>query len=102
MSDTSTAVWQDIDVATLGAEAQAAYNEYKIAQRMAAELRAKFEQSVIDGLPIPQGKRMVFGYRFGKLSAALVDDDRKPSKAKQAKGSLADFLAQQVGGGHAA
>lgn len=96
------AIWQDIDVTTLDAEAQAAYNEYKVAQRMAAELRAKFEQTVTDSLPIPAGKRMVFGYRFGKLSAALVEDDRKASKPKQAKGSLADFLAQQMGNGHAA
>ena len=96
------AVWQDIDVNTLSAEAQVAYSEYKDAQRTAASLRATFEQTVVNGLPIPQGKRMVFGYRFGKLSAALVEDDRKPSKAKQAKGSLADFLAQQTGAGHAA
>lgn len=102
MSDTSTAVWQDIDVTTLSVEAQVAYNEYKDAQRKAASLRAEFEQAVVNGLPIPQGKRMVFGYRFGKLSAAIVDDDRKPSKTKQAKGSLADFMAQQLGNGHAA
>lgn len=102
MNDTSTAVWQDIDVTTLSDAAQIAYEDYKTAQRKAASLRAEFEQTVIDGLPIPQGKRMVFGYRFGKLSAALVEDDRKASKPKQVKGSLADFLAQQVGGGHAA
>ena len=102
MSDTSTAVWQDIDVNTLSAEAQVAYSEYKDAQRKAASLRAEFEQAVINGLPIPQGKRMVFGYRFGKLSAALVEDDRKAPKAKQAKGSLADFLAAQGANGHAA
>ena len=95
------AVWQDIDVTTLSAEAQIAYDDYKQAQRKAAALRAEFETAVVNGLPIPQGKRMVFGYRFGKLSAALVEDDRKPAKAKQNKGSLADFLAQQVGGGHA-
>ena len=98
----SEAQWQDIDVNSLSVEAQVAYNEYKEAQRKAAALRSVFEQTVTDSLPIPQGRRMVFGYRFGKLSAALVEDDRKAKAPKQVKGSLADFLAQQVGGGHAA
>lgn len=102
MTEQSTAQWADIDVNTLSAEAQEAYSLYKSAQRKAAELRSEFEQTVTADLELPQGKRMVFGYRFGKLSAALVEDDRKPSKAKQVKGSLADFLAQQTGSGHAA
>jgi hypothetical protein len=98
----STAQWADIAVESLPVEAQVAYSEYKVAQRKAAELREAFEQSVTASLELPKGKRMVFGYRFGKLSAAIVDDDRKPSKTKQAKGSLADFMAQQLGNGHAA
>lgn len=98
----SEAQWMDIDVATLSAEAQVAYSEYKDAQRRAAALREVFETTCVAGLEIPQGKRMVFGYRFGKLSAAIVEDDRKASKPKQAKGSLADFLAAQMGAGHAA
>jgi hypothetical protein len=98
----SEAQWQDIDVDTLSNTAQAAYNEYKNAQRKAASLRQAFEDSVTASLELPQGKRMVFGYRFGKLSAALVEDDRKAAKPKQVKGSLADFLAQQTGNGHAA
>lgn len=96
------AVWQDIDVATLSVEMQTAYSEYKDAQRKAAELRTAFEASVTAVLNIPNGKRMVFGYRFGKLSAALVEDDRKQAKPKQAKGSLADFLAAQSAGGRSA
>jgi len=95
------AQWMDIDVGTLSAEAQAAYSEYKDAQRKAAALREMFEQTAVAGMTMPQGKRMVFGYRFGKLSAALVDDDRKTSKPKQAKGSLSDFLASQGANGHA-
>ncbi len=95
----SEAQWQDIDVNTLSVEAQVAYNEYKEAQRKAASLRAMFEQTIVESLPIPAGKRMVFGYRFGKLSAALVEDDRKTKAPKQAKGSLADFLAAQSSSG---
>jgi hypothetical protein len=97
----SEANWMDIDVETLDVEAQKAYGEYKAAQRKAAALREAFEATAVASLDIPQGKRMVFGYRFGKLSAALVEDDRKPAKTKQSKGSLADFIAAQVSGGHA-
>lgn len=46
--------------------------------------------------PIPDGKRLVFGYNFGKLSVALVDDDAKPSTAKGTT-SLSDFLKSQGG-----
>ena len=98
----SDANWMDIDVETLDVEAQKAYGEYKAAQRKAAALREAFEATAVASLDIPQGKRMVFGYRFGKLSAALVEDDRKQAKPKQSKGSLADFLAAQTNSGHAA
>lgn len=97
----SEAQWMDIDVTTLSDTAQVAYAEYKAAQKQAAILRKAFEVETIAGLDIPAGKVMVFGYKFGKLSAAIVVDDRKPSKSKQAKGSLADFLAAQGAGGHA-
>lgn len=102
MTEVAKAQWADIDVNTLTAEAQVAYSEYKDAQRKAAALRATFEQTVTASLELPAGKRMVFGYNFGKFSAALVDDDGKTKKAKQAKGSLADFLAAQGANGHAA
>lgn len=93
--------WMDIEVASLSDEAQIAYEDYKIAQRKAAELRKAFEDAVTSGLDIPAGRKMVFGYRFGKLSAALVADDSKPAKARQSGGSLADFLAAQQAGGFA-
>lgn len=96
----SEAQWADIAVDTLSIEAQMAYEEYKAAQRKAASLRQAFEDCVTGSLSLPAGKRMVFGYRFGKLSAALVEDDRKAKKPTQVKGSLADFLAAQGAGGH--
>lgn len=98
----SEAQWADIAVETLSVEAQVAYEEYKAAQRKAASLRQAFEDCVTGALSLPVGKRMVFGYRFGKLSAALVEDDRKAKAPKQVKGSLADFLAAQTSNGHAA
>lgn len=97
----SDATWFNIDTGSLTTEQQAAYAEYKDAQRKAAALREAFEDSITASADIPQGMRMVFGYRFGKLSAALVEDDRKPSKAKQQTRTLADFLAAQAASGRA-
>lgn len=93
----SEAQWKGIAVESLSEEAQVAYSEYKDAQRKAAALRETFERMATDGLPVPTGMKVVFGYRFGKLSAALVVDDSKP---KAQKGSLADFIAAQQASGH--
>ncbi len=95
----SDVTWTDVDVTTFAAAVQTAYANYKDAQRKAASLREQFETAAREGLPVPQGMRVVFGYRFGKLSAALVPDDRKPVKAKQATGTLADFIATQAAQG---
>lgn len=93
----SEAVWQDIDLDTLSDEQRAAYEAYKVAQRQAAALRKGFEDTMQAGLP--EGKRLAFGYRFGKLSAAVVEDDRKAGKPKAKATSLADFLAAQAATG---
>jgi len=91
----SEAQWVDVDISTLSQDEAKAYEAYKVAQRAAAKLREEFETTMAQGYDIPQGMRLAFGYRFGKLSVALVLDDRKPSKAKQPKLSLADYLARQ-------
>lgn len=98
MAKDTTANWQDIDVASLPGPAQQAYEQYKVAQRAAAALREAFEASVRAVAPAPTGMRMVFGYRFGKLSAAIVEDEGRPVKARP-KATLADFLAAQAASG---
>lgn len=98
----SEATWINIDVASLTDGQRMAYEEYKAAQRKAAALREAFEESITDTANVSAGMRMVFGYRFGKLSAAIVQDERKPSKAKQATASLSDFLAAQAASGRRA
>ena len=102
MAKDSNANWMDIDVETLSADAQTRYAAYKDAQRKAATLRTEFENLVNAQAQLPQGKKLVFGYRFGKLSAALVDDDAKPAKGSSAKQSLADFIAAQEQSGRRA
>lgn len=93
------AVWNELDPTTLPEVAGKAYDAYKALYRQAKEQRVAFETKMNELAALPDGKRMVFGYNFGKLSAAIVDDDRKPVKATPAKQSLADFLkAQQANG----
>ena len=91
--------WVEIDPTTLEAKLNAAYETYKDAQRKAAELRSAFEEAMNEAAELPEGKKMVFGYRFGKLSAAIIEDDRKPKAASPAKLSLSQFIAQQAAAG---
>jgi hypothetical protein len=92
------ATWVEIDAEALAIDQRQAYDEYKAAYRDMKVLRTEFERSM--GQALPEGKRMIFGYNFGKLSVALVEDDRKP--AKPAKQSLAEFLASQAEAGRRA
>ena len=102
MAKTNDAVWIDVDLDTLSGDMRAAYEAYKVAQRAAAELRTQFEALVNKGTELPQGQKLVFGYRFGKLSAAVVADDSKPKATSPAKQSLADFIAAQAASGRRA
>lgn len=84
--------WVNIDIDSLSGEQLDAYKTYKDAYRIMKAQREAFEQ--IMGKDIPQGQRMIFGYNFGKLSVAVVEDDRKVAKPKATTQSLSDFLAQ--------
>lgn len=93
----SDAVWTTIDPATLQDDQRQAYAEYKDAYKDMKARRETFEQMMQEG--VPAGQRMILGYNFGKLSAAIVLDDRKPAKAKATTQSLAEFLAAQANSG---
>jgi len=95
----SDATWVQINPETLGPKAFGAYNAYKALYRQMKEAREAFEALAAGEAGAPAGKRMVFGYNFGKLSAALVEDDRKVAKPKAGVLSLADFIANQVQAG---
>jgi hypothetical protein len=85
MATESTLTWTEIEVDTLDEGQQLAYAEYKDAQRKAAKLRAEFEAMMQAG--VPEGQRMVFGYRFGKLSVALAPkDEAEQGKAARSSG----------------
>lgn len=96
----SDLTWTEIDPASLPKQVQDAYSAYKLAYREMKELRTLFEAELNEVASPPDGKRVVCGYNFGKLSIALADDVAKPKA--QAKGSLADFLAQAQASGRRA
>lgn len=85
--------WVNVEIDTLGEDSLNAYNAYKAAYKRMKEYREAFEASMADKAELPEGKRLVFGYNFGKLSVAVVEDDRKVAKPKQATQSLSQFLA---------
>lgn len=80
-SSTSTLAWQNIDVATLPPAIAKQYARYKETYAEMKAERLAFEQAAAALVSPPAGKRVVFGYNFGKLSVALADDDAKPTKA---------------------
>lgn len=85
--------WKTIDVATLGAKAAALWDAKREADKIAKQHREAFEQHVQALLAdkLPKGKRLVCGYRFGKLSVAL-DDAKEAEKAKPTALTLAGAL----------
>ena len=91
-------VWRSLDATSLDPQSQKLYAKLKAAREAANEAKQAFEESVRDRADIPKGKRLVFGYKFGKLSAALADDTDKPKVDKSAI-SLTDFMAAQDAGG---
>lgn len=90
--------WIEIDITTLQDDQLKAYDTYKMIYRDMKAARERFEQLM--SRDVPEGERMIFGYNFGKLSVAIVPDDRAPKKAKASPQSLADYLASRHGSGH--
>lgn len=84
--------WITIDIGTLDTAMQNFYQNYKDAYKAMKDRREEFETEMNERASLPQGQRMIFGYNFGKLSVAVVEDDRKAPKAKAATLSLSDFL----------
>jgi hypothetical protein len=93
------AQWTELNPETLSPEAQAAYKAYKDIYKAMKLARDTFETQVRHDSDVAEGKRLVFGYNFGKLSVAVVDDDSKPAKASKAPQSLSAFLASQQAAG---
>ena len=85
--------WTQLDPSTLSPDLRKAYDAYKEAARHAESLRKTFEASMTTAIDPLDSEKVIFGYRFGKLSLAIApaDKPRKPSAAV----SLADFIGKR-------
>lgn len=84
----SDAVWNTINTETLPTSIKDAYAGYKDAYKDMKEARLAFETLISKAIDPAKGKRVIFGYNFGKLSVAVVDDDAPKSKAASSAVSL--------------
>lgn len=92
----TTANWQTLDPATLPTPIAKQYERYKAAYREMKAERESFETAMREQAAAPTGKRLVFGYNFGKLSVALVDDTGTTVTTGKAALSLSAFLTSQA------
>ena len=63
--------WTQLDPASLSPDLRKAYDAYKEAARHAESLRKTFEASMTNAIDPLDTEKVVFGYRFGKLSLAV-------------------------------
>lgn len=84
--------WQSLDVSTLSPDLQSAYLSYRKAQDIANKSRVAFEDAMNDKLELPSHLTLAFGYKFGKLSVAIVKRE-KPRSTRPAL-SLSDLIAR--------
>lgn len=78
------ATWTQIDTDSLPTPIAKQYANYKSAYAEMKAERKAFEDAIAAVLSVPQGKRAIFGYNFGKLSIAIVADDAKPKSTSSA------------------
>lgn len=97
MAERIKADWLEVNVDTLAPNQRHKYDTYKAQYRAMKAAREDFETTMQAG--VPEGERMIFGYNFGKLSVAIVPDDRKPAKSAKAPVSLAQYLATRSASG---
>jgi hypothetical protein len=85
--------WRNVDPDSLTTELQFAYDLYREANRTAQAARETFESEFTAAVPCPRGQRLAFGYRFGKLSIAVIPDDRVATKPAKGSFTMADLIA---------
>jgi hypothetical protein len=82
MAKTETkANWQTIDTDTLPVAIAKQYANYKASYAEMKAERKALEDALSTAISPKAGKRCVFGYNFGKLSVAIVDDDKPATKS---------------------
>lgn len=92
--------WMNVDVESLPAPIAKLYAKYKAQYALMKEAREAFEDAFAGEVSLPPGKRVAFGYKFGKLSVGVVDAGKAKADAKTA--TLSDFIAAQERSGRRA
>lgn len=94
-TSTDSLIWHNVETDDIPRSSLDFYNAYKTLQRQAAVARETFEADFAAALGItPTGpSRLVFGYKFGKLSIAVAPNDKPKPTPKRTTSTLADFLA---------
>ena len=80
--------WQQLDVATLSRDLQAAYFDYRKAQDAADKLRHAFEAAMSGKVELPSHLKLAFGYKFGRISVAIVPSAGRTSRPAASLESL--------------
>ena len=80
-------------------EVRDAYAAFKEQYRRAQQLRERFEAMFTDQTDLGEGEKVLFGYRFGKLSIKVTEDDGKPQRKGKPKQTLAEYLAERRANG---
>lgn len=75
-------------------ELQLGFLEVKDSYTAHKAVQASFEAKLARYLEVPEGKRLVCNYRFGKLGIS-VEDGKAPVVQPKAKINLAQWLEQQ-------
>ena len=85
----SAPTWNNIDPASLPEDLAKLYYAYQQAQSAASTARKLFESECNEAFDCGPGNRLAFGYKFGKLSVALVPDAPRASASTNSLTDLA-------------
>ena len=75
--------WQTIDITSLPEDIAEHYYAYRQALDHANKLRQVFEDEANEAFDVGSTNKLAFGYKFGKLSGAIVPKSR-PSSGRSA------------------
>jgi hypothetical protein len=88
-AEASEPTWQNYDPATLPEDLQRHYYAYRQAADSAKKARDLFESECNEAFDVGAGNRMAFGYKFGRLSIAIVRDAPRTPKGLASIATLA-------------
>jgi hypothetical protein len=83
--------WTEINVQSLPDAVQKLYAAKRTADKASQTAREAFEKATIAAVKPRAGKVLRFGYRFGKLSVAWVNEDDAAKKTSKGAVSLSDL-----------